>query len=80
MAPSPKYCLLVVDDEPDVCDSVQHLLRREYRAATLAFEELYRGNPTFAYAVVAGACRHVPRSLLGAYRLMSVLRLAVARP
>jgi response regulator RpfG family c-di-GMP phosphodiesterase len=26
-----KYCLLVVDDEPDVCDSVHDLLRREFR-------------------------------------------------
>lgn len=25
-----KHCLLVVDDEPDVCDSVHDLLRREY--------------------------------------------------
>jgi response regulator RpfG family c-di-GMP phosphodiesterase len=27
----PKHCVLVVDDEPDVCDSVHDLLRREYR-------------------------------------------------
>ena len=27
---NPKYTLLVVDDEPDVCDSVYDLLRREY--------------------------------------------------
>src|SRR4051812_22799548 len=27
----PKYCLLIVDDEPDVCDSVHDLLRREFR-------------------------------------------------
>lgn len=26
-----KHCLLVVDDEPDVCDSVRDLLRREFR-------------------------------------------------
>jgi DNA-binding NtrC family response regulator len=26
-----KHCLLVVDDEPDVCDSVYDLLRREFR-------------------------------------------------
>ena len=30
--PAPaKHCLLVVDDEPDVCDSVHDLLRREFR-------------------------------------------------
>lgn len=29
-APS-KHCLLVIDDEPDVCDSVHDLLRREFR-------------------------------------------------
>jgi response regulator RpfG family c-di-GMP phosphodiesterase len=30
--PSPsKHCLLVIDDEPDVCDSVHDLLRREFR-------------------------------------------------
>lgn len=27
----PKHCLLIVDDEPDVCDSVHDLLRREFR-------------------------------------------------
>ncbi|HWE40226.1 MAG TPA: response regulator [Isosphaeraceae bacterium] len=27
----PKHCLLVVDDEPGVCDSVHDLLRREFR-------------------------------------------------
>jgi response regulator RpfG family c-di-GMP phosphodiesterase len=27
---NPKYTLLVVDDEPDVCDSVYDLLRRQY--------------------------------------------------
>lgn len=26
----PKHSLLVVDDEPDVCDSVYHLLRRQF--------------------------------------------------
>ena len=26
-----KHCLLVVDDEPNVCDSVHDLLRREFR-------------------------------------------------
>jgi len=31
MPPSQKHCLLVVDDEPDVCDSVHDLLRREFR-------------------------------------------------
>jgi response regulator RpfG family c-di-GMP phosphodiesterase len=31
MKPSPKHTLLVVDDEPDVCDSVHDLLRREFR-------------------------------------------------
>ena len=31
MKPVSKHCLLVVDDEPDVCDSVHDLLRREFR-------------------------------------------------
>jgi DNA-binding NtrC family response regulator len=31
MAPPAKHCLLVIDDEPDVCDSVHDLLRREFR-------------------------------------------------
>ena len=31
MSPTRKHCLLIVDDEPDVCDSVQALLRREFR-------------------------------------------------
>jgi len=31
MAASAKHTLLVVDDEPDVCDSVHDLLRREFR-------------------------------------------------
>jgi response regulator RpfG family c-di-GMP phosphodiesterase len=29
--PSTRHCLLVVDDEPNVCDSVHDLLRREFR-------------------------------------------------
>ena len=28
---TPKHCLLVVDDEPDICDSVHALLHREFR-------------------------------------------------
>ena len=31
MSPTAKYTLLIVDDEPDVCDSVHDLLRREFR-------------------------------------------------
>ena len=31
MGVKPKHCLLVVDDEPNVCDSVHDLLRREFR-------------------------------------------------
>jgi response regulator RpfG family c-di-GMP phosphodiesterase len=31
MTAPPKYCLLIVDDEPNVCDSVHDLLRREFR-------------------------------------------------
>jgi len=31
MKSSAKYTLLIVDDEPDVCDSVHDLLRREFR-------------------------------------------------
>jgi len=31
MTAAAKHCLLVVDDEPDVCDSVHDLLRREFR-------------------------------------------------
>lgn len=30
-SPEKKHCLLVIDDEPDVCDSVHDLLRREFR-------------------------------------------------
>src|ERR1700733_2014186 len=29
--PSKRHCLLVVDDEPNVCESVHDLLRREFR-------------------------------------------------
>jgi response regulator RpfG family c-di-GMP phosphodiesterase len=29
--PTAKHCLLIVDDEPNVCDSVHDLLRREFR-------------------------------------------------
>lgn len=31
MSNSVRHCVLVVDDEPDVCDSVFDLLRREFR-------------------------------------------------
>src|SRR3954453_6189378 len=31
MKPIAKHCLLIIDDEPDVCDSVHDLLRREFR-------------------------------------------------
>jgi len=31
MKSAAKYTLLIVDDEPDVCDSVHDLLRREFR-------------------------------------------------
>ena len=31
MSPPTKHCLLIVDDEPNVCDSVHDLLRREFR-------------------------------------------------
>jgi response regulator RpfG family c-di-GMP phosphodiesterase len=31
MNPVEKHCLLIVDDEPNVCDSVHDLLRREFR-------------------------------------------------
>lgn len=38
-----KHCLLVIDDEPDVCDSIQDLLRREYHVLkTTNAEEGYR--------------------------------------
>src|SRR5204862_1299941 len=44
MPPPAKHCLLVVDDEPDVCDSVHDLLRREFRVlkATSAQEGFRR--------------------------------------
>ena len=29
--PSTRHCLLIIDDEPHVCDSVHDLLRREFR-------------------------------------------------
>src|SRR3954454_17901785 len=29
--PMTRHCLLIVDDEPNVCDSVHDLLRREFR-------------------------------------------------
>jgi response regulator RpfG family c-di-GMP phosphodiesterase len=35
-----RYCLLVVDDEPDVCDSVHDLLRREFRVLRATSAEL----------------------------------------
>src|SRR6185437_11757054 len=31
MKPSAKHTLLIIDDEPNVCDSVHDLLRREFR-------------------------------------------------
>ena len=34
MKPTRKHTLLVVDDEPDVCDSVRDLLRREFNVLT----------------------------------------------
>ncbi len=38
-----KYCLLIVDDEPNVCDSVHDLLRREFRVLKAnSGEEGYR--------------------------------------
>ena len=41
--PTSRHCLLVVDDEPDVCDSVQDLLRREFRVLKAhSAEEGYR--------------------------------------
>ena len=43
MTPTSKHCLLVVDDEADVCDSVHDLLRREYRVLKAhSAEEGYR--------------------------------------
>ena len=42
--PTTRHCLLIVDDEPHVCDSVHDLLRREFRVlkANSAPEEGYR--------------------------------------
>lgn len=40
MVPTSRYCLLVVDDEPDVCDSVHDLLRREFRVLKADSAEL----------------------------------------
>src|SRR6516164_7016055 len=38
-----KHCLLIVDDEPNVCDSVHDLLRREFRVVKAhSAEEGYR--------------------------------------
>jgi response regulator RpfG family c-di-GMP phosphodiesterase len=43
MSTSAKHCLLVVDDEPNVCDSVHDLLRREFRVLKAnSAEEGYR--------------------------------------
>lgn len=43
MPNSPKHCLLIVDDEPNVCDSVHDLLRREFRVLKAhSAEEGYR--------------------------------------
>jgi response regulator RpfG family c-di-GMP phosphodiesterase len=41
--PISRHCVLIVDDEPDVCDSVQNLLRREFRVLKAhSAEEGYR--------------------------------------
>jgi len=41
--PTTRHCLLIVDDEPDVCDSVHDLLRREFRVLKAnSAEEGYR--------------------------------------
>ena len=43
MPASAKYCILIVDDEPNVCDSVHDLLRREFRVLKAnSAEEGYR--------------------------------------
>jgi response regulator RpfG family c-di-GMP phosphodiesterase len=43
MSPPTKHCLLIVDDEPNVCDSVHDLLRREFRVLKAnSGEEGYR--------------------------------------
>lgn len=41
--PATRHCVLIVDDEPDVCDSVHDLLRREFRVLKAhSAEEGYR--------------------------------------
>jgi response regulator RpfG family c-di-GMP phosphodiesterase len=41
--PTSRHCLLIVDDEPHVCDSVHDLLRREFRVLKAnSAEEGYR--------------------------------------
>ena len=41
--PITRHCVLIVDDEPDVCDSVHNLLRREFRVLKAhSAEEGYR--------------------------------------
>jgi response regulator RpfG family c-di-GMP phosphodiesterase len=41
--PITRHCVLIVDDEPDVCDSVRDLLRREFRVLKAhSAEEGYR--------------------------------------
>jgi response regulator RpfG family c-di-GMP phosphodiesterase len=41
--PNTRHCLLIVDDEPDVCDSVHDWLRREFRVLKAhSAEEGYR--------------------------------------
>lgn len=41
--PISRHCVLIVDDEPDVCDSVHNLLRREFRVLKAhSAEEGYR--------------------------------------
>ena len=43
MSQNQKHCLLIVDDEPNVCDSVHDLLRREFRVLKAnSAEEGYR--------------------------------------
>ena len=43
MTPNQEHCLLIVDDEPNVCDSVHDLLRREFRVLKAhSAEEGYR--------------------------------------
>jgi response regulator RpfG family c-di-GMP phosphodiesterase len=39
MSTAKKHCFLVVDDEPDVCDSVYDLLRHEFRVLKAASGE-----------------------------------------